>query len=180
VDWDLTDYLTTRYLTDARVARLTEGTIDGGAQVTTSRPYRDWKPNFVSFHLDQLIEENISSGMSPEEARWAAQRMIERHRAVQGGVPGYAPRKLCRGSCTRHTLHDSIFSEESRFTGVVVATLALGIGANTAIFTIVHGVLLRPLDYPKPDQLMYLTAESPAIGALEMRSLRQSTWSSAR
>src|SRR5258706_10165669 len=50
------------------------------------------------------------------------------------------------------------------FTGVVVATLALGIGANTAIFTIVHGVLLRPLDYPKPDQLMYLMAEAPAIG----------------
>src|SRR2546429_6318893 len=35
-------------------------------------------------------------------------------RSIQGGVPGYAPRKLCRGSCTRCTLHDSIFSKESR------------------------------------------------------------------
>jgi predicted permease len=55
-------------------------------------------------------------------------------------------------------------AKSSGFTAVVVATLALGIGANAAIFTIVHGVLLRPLDYPRPDRLMYLTAESPAIG----------------
>src|SRR5215469_14177831 len=55
-------------------------------------------------------------------------------------------------------------AKSSGFTAVVVATLALGIGANAAIFTIVHGVLLRPLDYPRPDQLMYLTGESPAVG----------------
>jgi predicted permease len=50
------------------------------------------------------------------------------------------------------------------FASVVVVTLALGIGANTAIFSIINGVLLRPLAYPRPAQLMYLTTQLPALG----------------
>ena len=116
------------------------------------------------FHLDQLTEEKISSGMPPEEARRAAQRMI-------GGIAQY--KEECRDVRRVNFVEDLVqdvrytirsLGKDPGFTGVVVTTLALGIGANIAIFTIVHGVLLRPLDYPKPEQLMYLTAEAPAIG----------------
>jgi predicted permease len=119
----------------------------------------------LRYHLDQLTEENISSGMPPEEARRAAQRMI-------GGTARY--KEECRDMRRVGFVEDLVqdlrctirsLAKSPGFTGVVVATLALGIGANTAIFTIVHGVLLRPLDYAKPDQLMYLTAEAPAIGS---------------
>ncbi len=121
----------------------------------------------LRFHLDQLIEENISSGMPPEEARRAAQRII-------GGIEQY--KEECRdmrrvnfvedlAKDLRYTIRS--LAKSPGFAGTVVATLALGIGANAAIFTLVHGVLLRPLNYPKPDQLMYLTAESPAIGSAQ-------------
>ena len=50
------------------------------------------------------------------------------------------------------------------FAAVVILTLALGIGANAAIFSIINGVLLRPLAYSRPAQLMYLTTQLPALG----------------
>src|SRR5512132_139035 len=88
-----------------------------------------------------------------------------------GGIAQYKEecRDMRRVNFVEDLLQDVRYTARSLakspgFTGVVVATLALGIGANTALFTIVPGVLLRPLDYPKPDQLTYLTAESPATG----------------
>src|SRR5215470_5894910 len=115
-------------------------------------------------HLAMHIEDNLRAGMSPEEARRLALVKL-------GGVTQVQElHREQRGLPALETLfHDLRFGarmlfKNPGFTLIAVVTLALGIGANTAMFTIAHGALLRPLDYPKPDQLMYLTAEAPAIG----------------
>jgi len=90
------------------------------------------------------VEENISSGMPPEEAR----RVL---RVKLGGIPHWEEecRDMRRVNFVEDLVQDVRYTIRSlakspSFTGVVIATLALGIGANTAIFTIVHGVQLRP------------------------------------
>jgi predicted permease len=67
----------------------------------------------------------------------------------------------------RHALR--LFRRRPGFSAVVVLTLALGIGANTAIFGVIHAVLLRPLPYREPDRLAMLWSEDPAHGLREGR-----------
>jgi predicted permease len=66
----------------------------------------------------------------------------------------------------RHDLKFAVRSliRQPAFALITILTLALGIGANTAIFSVVNGVLLRPLEYPKPDQLVFVTSQFPTLG----------------
>jgi putative ABC transport system permease protein len=118
----------------------------------------------LQLHLDMIAEDvrhrGLNAADSARAARISAGTAPQAMDALrdQRGLPWLDD--LARD--VRHGLRT--LGRTPVFTAVALLTLALGIGANTAIFTIVNGVLLRPLGYPKPDQLMYLTAESPARG----------------
>jgi putative ABC transport system permease protein len=65
--------------------------------------------------------------------------------------------------------HDLVYAlrtlwKSPGYAAVTVLTLALGIGANTAIFSVINGVLLRPLPYPQPDRLYFITSQFPGLG----------------
>jgi predicted permease len=108
------------------------------------------------FHLDEQIEENLISGMAPEEANRAAMHTI-------GGITQFQEecRDMRRVNLIENLGQDLRFGLRSlrhsaAFSVVAILTLALGIGANTAIFSVVYAALIRPLPYAEPDHLITL------------------------
>ncbi len=112
-------------------------------------------------HLELQVEANIRAGMSPDEAREKAMRSFGNvNRAVDAAYD-------VKGGGLLETLTQDIrygvrmLAKHKAFTAVAVITLALGIGANTAIFSVVNELLLRPLPYRDAERIVMLWEVTP-------------------
>jgi predicted permease len=140
------------------------------SRIFRNRRYDDISVS-IQEHIEERTEELIAEGMSPKQARQAARREFGNVTLLRE-----RSREVWQWQRLESMLVDlkHVFRRLGHSPGfaiTVVLTLAIGIGANTAVFSVLNSVLLRPLAYPEPEQLVSLHLNAPgAPGLAEFRS----------
>src|SRR6266540_1258435 len=112
-------------------------------------------------HIERQTEQNIRLGMNPEEARCAA------HKAFGGVEQAKERSRDARGVRWLEEIWQDLryglrmLRRKPGFTAAAVISLALGIGANSAVFTFLNAILIRPLPYPEQDRIVNLWERAP-------------------
>jgi len=124
----------------------------------------------LAFHLDMRTQRNVALGMSPDDARREAEQRFGELDPVRDVLVDHDARRNVRterAELLSDLVHDVRFGVRSllrapAFTISAALTLALGIGANAAIFSVVHALLLQPLPYARPYELVSVGTGSAA------------------
>lgn len=119
----------------------------------------------LQFHLQNEIQKNIAAGMNPKQARYAALRAL-------GGVKQEEWRNSRALRLIDEFWQDLRYGLRLsrlnwRYAAMVVLTLAVCVGANTAVFTVVHSVLLQPLPVPGADDIVLMSNQYPKAGSTD-------------
>jgi len=114
----------------------------------------------LQFHLDREIAENIAAGMTPPDARSAALRLFGNPALLRDQARANWSWSACESLLRDVRIGCRTLLRSPGFTMIAVLVMALGIGANVALFTVVRSVLLKPLPYTDPARLVILYERS--------------------
>ena len=120
----------------------------------------------IGYHLDREIEEARTAGMSPDEARYAALRTMGAIEKSKEECRDVRRPALMAEAAADLRYAARALRRQPGFAALVIGIMTVGIGANTAVFTVVNAVLLRPLPYPGPDRIVTLSTWEFARGEI--------------
>ena len=123
----------------------------------------------LEFYLEMAAEDFAARGMNPADAQRAARIKLGNTTLIHEEIHTMNTPKLI-DTCVRHARHTlRTLRRNPTFAGAAILTLALAIGANTAVFTVVNSVLLKPMPYPRSDELVdmrHLAPGAPGVASL--------------
>jgi len=119
----------------------------------------------VRFHIDELTDANIAAGMPPQEARRRAMLEFGGGEQIKEELRDVHRVYFVESAVANLKSAFRFLRKSPSFSAAVILTLAMGIGANSAVFSAIDAILLRPLPFPNGDQLMTIVERNPKINS---------------
>ena len=119
----------------------------------------------VRFHIQEMIDANIASGMAPEEARRRAVLEFGGGEQIKEELRDVHRVPVIETAIGNLKAAFRFIRKSPSFATTVIVTLALAIGANSAVFSAIDAILLRPMPFPNGDQLMTIVERNPKVNS---------------